>query len=1687
MSGQFQNLLLSILCIGLQLYSYAQPLARFSASQLSGCSPLTVNFSNTSTGATSFNWNFGNGNTSTLSNPSANFIVPGTYTVTLNAQNGNLSNTQSLTITVFENPKADFILSQTKACENDPICFNDLSIQGSAVITNWSWDFGDGNTSSAKNPCHSYAAPGVYTVVLVVTDQNGCTHNKTLTNAVTVSKAFTANFNQTTTFSCKPPHGVTFTPTVTPPGSYAYQWDFGNGSSSTSPNPFVNYTTEGIFTVKVTIASSNGCVRVIEKPNLVRIGKPKADFVPNITSGCEPLTVRFTNQTVPDTSGVTYIWQTSTGHSSTNKHPEFTFNAAGEFWVRLIARYANGCSDTLLKNKLIRVFKKPVSEFTADKRFFCKTPAKVTFNAVKSDTSIIKYEWNFGDNSSDTGSVISHTYQSKGKYTVKLIVTTRNGCMTEYIKDSFIVIEDPNPTSIIMQSEGCFPRLVRVKTYDDNSAAPVNIFTYLYRDTIRAIDSVSAWITIPIYVAGEFDLTVFGRNSDTCETITVFKIKSGYPLVPIFKPDTNRRCIKPGIIDFSNTTIIPDSIDLKDITWEWNFGDGDESTDRSPKHQYKQPGTYVVKLVVKHKGCYKEEYTAFDTIYILNPIAKFVYTDLKCGEDTVIFSSQSIGVNKWLWTTGSATSNNSQFLYYPEINKHDTVKLIVYDTISGCSDTSSVTIYIPQKPDIKISGITPYICKPFRLIIIDSTDYSMSRPVSIAWTINNEPAQIVEISDTSSLYNKFLFTTNNPGIFKIKLTVTDSLGCDTEKEIDTAFTAVNIRAKFSKSATLGCIPFNVTFIDESQSDLPIKTKRWDWGNGIRDTSLGNFKSYTYLQTPLNQTDGFIVTLYIKDSAGCSDSTSQLIYTSRPPASFTITKSKFCDHDSLYMRWRSSGVNGMSPYQYNWTIDDTLSATSFANIKNFYEESRTVNIKLKVTDANSCTDSTSSTVVIDNRKPIADFTANPPFIECPGKPIAFIDKSVRGATPIVKWNWEFGDSSKSVLQNPSKIYLFPNKYTVSLSITDSAGCKSTSRQVDFAIVNGPRAIYSISPKIGCSPLTTGFNLSAINTKLVEWDMGDGVIKNDTQFQYTYNAPRSYIPFLILTDSNNCRVGFPLKDTIIVHATPVANFDADKNTLCAKEVVQIKNLSKPDTGIVSKLWHIGDSSFFNDINLFSVQINKAGKYKLGLKITDNNGCTDEKYIDPMFTVYDDTVAPKTPTIIRTSVLDNNATTVEWNMQTEPVIKYYTLHHNYLFGEPMSQKLFSKLTDTTFIQTSINTLHNTYSYSLTATDYCSNTSEFSETHTTIELTAKGVVFANELRWNNYKGWATQPRTYEVYKLNFITNEFEKYAQVPGNTIQYIDSSALCNVVSYYRVKALFDETESIYSWSDTSGSKPLYVNTIPTPEHIRVTVEDNVRILLQWKKKTHTYALKTLVYRSIENKPPVFIAELDENDTSFVDNNVDVQTYAYTYHTVYKDVCGGLSPYSNPSKSILLKVEPTSGNSFPLTARLDWNKYELWQDGINNYTIINGNERIEPPRTMAKVLPEILRYIDEMAIKNQTEFCYKIIAYPNDTSNLYSESNIDCISTKPRLFAPNVFTVNQDGLNETFRLGGYFIETFYIEIYNRLGERIFESDDITNSWDGTFNNKPCASDVYVYIAKATGYNGDKIEIKGNVTLLR
>jgi PKD repeat protein len=164
------------------------PVAQFVGSPTSGCAPLAVQFTDQSTGSpTSWAWDFGDGGTSTLQNPSHTYAGTGSFTVTLTAMNaqGSDSEVKSSYITVSSGsvPVAGFVGSPLTGQAPLTVVFTD---QSTNTPTSWSWTFGDGGTSTAQNPSHAYATAGTYTAAL--TAANACGSNtNTKTGYITVT------------------------------------------------------------------------------------------------------------------------------------------------------------------------------------------------------------------------------------------------------------------------------------------------------------------------------------------------------------------------------------------------------------------------------------------------------------------------------------------------------------------------------------------------------------------------------------------------------------------------------------------------------------------------------------------------------------------------------------------------------------------------------------------------------------------------------------------------------------------------------------------------------------------------------------------------------------------------------------------------------------------------------------------------------------------------------------------------------------------------------------------------------------------------------------------------------------------------------------------------------------------------------------------------------------------------------------------------------------------------------------------------------------------------------------------------------------------------------------------------------------------------------------------------------------
>jgi len=368
---------------------------------------LTALFTDTSTGSpVAWQWDFGDGGTSTAPNPSHTFPLPGSYAVSLTIANGaGVRASGSRFVTTGNPPAADFAVQK----EGLRTVFTDTS---TGNPTQWNWTFGDCASclpDTRQNPDHTYARGGTYLVTLRAANTAGSTSKSSL---VTVSAgdppkaAFTSSIEGLTVHFVDASTGA--------PAKWT--WDFGDGSGSADQNPTHPYAKAGTYTVTLTVSNAAGDSTAA---NTVKVSGPAtADFVTSATG----LDVFFFDRSTG--SPTAWAWDFGDGQSSPLQNPEHRYAAGGTYSVTLVATNAAGSSRV---TKPVAVVAPPVAHFT-----FTKSGSDVTF--TDQSTGAASWNWNFGDCATQQPAVCTSTAQAppvhhyaNGTYTVTLTVTNISG------------------------------------------------------------------------------------------------------------------------------------------------------------------------------------------------------------------------------------------------------------------------------------------------------------------------------------------------------------------------------------------------------------------------------------------------------------------------------------------------------------------------------------------------------------------------------------------------------------------------------------------------------------------------------------------------------------------------------------------------------------------------------------------------------------------------------------------------------------------------------------------------------------------------------------------------------------------------------------------------------------------------------------------------------------------------------------------------------------------------------------------------------------------------------------------------------------------------------------------------------------------------------------------------------------
>ncbi len=396
--------------------------AFFNTSATTSCFDLTVNFTQYTLGGTLYSWDFGDGTTSSQYSPSHVYANPGTYTVSLFANDGCSYDTTAVTITVNEPPVVGFSVTPDSTCVNVPFDFTNLS-QGAVSSV---WDFGDGTTSNLTNPSHAYIASGDYTVTLTGTDLfNGCT--ATVTQTVHISTNPIAQFLATPTNGCVP-LTVQFTNQST---NATYQtWDFGNGNTSALMNPSFTFTAPGVYTVQLIAENVNGCADTVNQ-NITVYSLPVAAFTTSYNC-TDPVTINFTNQT---TGAISYSWDFGNGQSSSLTNPTETFTTPGNYTVQLTASNQYGCEHVY--EEVITIYPLPTLTISANSVAECAN-VPITFSSLSSNVDSIV--WNMGDGTFISDTDFDYTYSANGNYSVSAIAYGSAGCIIQAFAQGSITI-----------------------------------------------------------------------------------------------------------------------------------------------------------------------------------------------------------------------------------------------------------------------------------------------------------------------------------------------------------------------------------------------------------------------------------------------------------------------------------------------------------------------------------------------------------------------------------------------------------------------------------------------------------------------------------------------------------------------------------------------------------------------------------------------------------------------------------------------------------------------------------------------------------------------------------------------------------------------------------------------------------------------------------------------------------------------------------------------------------------------------------------------------------------------------------------------------------------------------------------------------------------------------------------------
>lgn len=1125
--------------------------------------------------AYAYSWDFGDGKSSSAMRPTYRYENPGKFNATLTITTENAcSYSFSKEVNVKFIPTADFEV--TEVCVGSETIFDDRTLYFGTQELNYSWDFGDGITSIEQHPTHIYQNSGEYIVTQTVSTLDGCFHaiQKTIqaysipTIDFTVDDICLGEKLRVKNLSNKE-------------GDVEYTWTIDDASNTTitgfEPDFDINISKKYVITLYA--ITENGCTNSLMKSVNVF---PLPDVSFNADQVCLGEVTNFTNTTVVDNtifeSSIFHQWDFGDGNISYDESPSHIYEASGLYLVKLISTTEEGCAHEMSKH--VRVWDQPVATFTNENSCLGKPISFTNQSSIGSGT--LTCEWDFGDGNSSNGFNPIHTYLSSGIFEVSLTITSINGCQDTFKKNVEVYNQ---PIALFEQESVCIGNTMvfENKSYaiieGSNIILPPN-FNYEWN---FGDDNISTEIS-PSHIyqeAGNYTVTLKISNTEGC-TADFVKVVNVAP-EPIVSFSAEEVCIG-NATEFINTTQISNG----NLSYYWDYGDGNFSTEKSPSHEYINSGKYLVTLLVtSDQGCINEITNEIEVAP--EPIVSFDVENVCHGEEMFFINSSTIEsgeIVSYLWNFGDGTNSidENPSKIYLESGEYTVTLQLISD--KGCLKQEEKTILVKEVPVSNFSVINA--CLGDENIF---EDLSTSTIGSLEYFWDFGDGQI-------SYEENPIHTYHEVGEYEVIHTVTTSEGCAHTIQKSAKVFSIPV-LDFTVDDI--CLGENLNVRNLSGGDSEIN---YTWTiNDENNTSVTSFEP----NFDITVSRSYTIRLDAVSKNGCVNSISKNVDVYPNPLTDFEADSvcvgqitNFTNHTSIDNSIFDSNLN------YHWDFGDGNSSIE-ENPTHEYESTGLYLVKLTATTNEGCAHEINKYVRVWDQ-PISAFTNGN---SCLGQSISFTNQSSTGSG-VLTYYWDFDDGTESDALNPSHTYTVSGTYEVNLTVTNTNGCQHNSKRL-IQIYEQPVALFTQEAVCIGNPIVfDNLSYAEIEGQEVvlppgfnyEWNFGDDNFSTEVSPSHSYNLAGNYTVTLIVRNNEGCSSSF--STVVTVNPEPVAKFSF--NTVCLGSFTQFTNESQIQNGDFSYHWDFGEGNT-SIVAHPQHEYSLSGSYTVKLTVTSGEGCVDE----------------------------------------------------------------------------------------------------------------------------------------------------------------------------------------------------------------------------------------------------------------------------------------------------------------------------------------------------------------------------------------------------------------------------------------------------------------------------------------------